>query len=231
MNRISSVGSNNSNWKPRQDLGSGSALTEPSEADRVRTAEQNSSIPSTSSANERLEYDLKFHFLCLCCTNINRSSITSPSLASNAPLGVYLTTPKLQITDGKHRVVYHVRRLVVASQDVDTQIGRWKETSDNTVLNQLLALSADEQEALDALNSNDGYSNVTDNGTLEWIHFGEYLPVDGVDGIRARSLVFIMSLMHHRSTTEGEMTTSEGAEVQRAITDDIRVSSPQDGCN
>ncbi|KAI2856480.1 hypothetical protein CBS147321_4187 [Aspergillus niger] len=206
MPQISSVDSNNSNWKPRQDLDSGSALTEPSEADRVRTAEQNSSIPSTSSANERLE-----------------SSITSPSLASNAPLGVYLTTPKLQITDGKHRVVYHVRRLVVASQDVDTQIGRWKETSDNTVLNQLLALSADEQEALDALNSNDGYSNVTDNGTLEWIHFGEYLPVDGVDGIRARSLVFIMSLMHHRSTTEGEMTTSEGAEVQRAITDDIRI--------
>ncbi|KAI2885956.1 hypothetical protein CBS76997_8201 [Aspergillus niger] len=206
MPQISSVDSNNSNWKPRQDLDSGSALTEPSEADRVRTAEQNSSIPSTSSANERLE-----------------SSITSPSLASNAPLGVYLTTPKLQITDGKHRVVYHARRLVVASQDVDTQIGRWKETSDNTVLNQLLALSADEQEALDALNSNDGYSNVTDNGTLEWIHFGEYLPVDGVDGIRARSLVFIMSLMHHRSTTEGEMTTSEGAEVQRAITDDIRI--------
>ncbi|GLA12833.1 hypothetical protein AnigIFM62618_009348 [Aspergillus niger] len=32
-----------------------------------------------------------------------------------------------------------------------------------------------------------------------------------------------MSLMHHRSMTEGEMTTFEGAEVQRAITDDIRI--------
>ncbi|RDK45825.1 hypothetical protein M752DRAFT_209598 [Aspergillus phoenicis ATCC 13157] len=34
-----------------------------------------------------------------------------------------------------------------------------------------------------------------------------------------------MSLMHHRSTTEGEMTTFEGAEVQRAITDDIRIAN------
>ncbi|GKZ55960.1 hypothetical protein AnigIFM49718_001132 [Aspergillus niger] len=29
--------------------------------------------------------------------------------------------------------------------------------------------------------------------------------------------------MHHRSTTEGEMTTFEGADIQRAITDDIRI--------
>ncbi|KAI2832838.1 Formate/nitrite transporter family protein [Aspergillus niger] len=205
MPQISSVGSNNSNCKPRQDLDSGSALPKPSEADRVRTAEQNNGITSTSSANERLE-----------------SSITSPSLASNAPLGVYLTTPKLQIKDGKHRVVYHVRRLVVARQDVDTQIDRWKETSDNTVLNQLLALSADEQEALDALNSDDGYSNVTDNGTLEWIHFGEYFPVDGVDNIRARGLTFIMTFKSPRSKTE-EMTTFKGAEVQQTTTSDVRI--------
>ncbi|OJJ69876.1 hypothetical protein ASPBRDRAFT_678282 [Aspergillus brasiliensis CBS 101740] len=190
---ISSAG-NNLDWRPGRDLHSHPVHTKPSETDRVSTAEQGDGSLSMSSANERLE-----------------SSNTPLGLTSNAPLGVYLVTPKLEIAYGKHHVVYRVQHVKVSRPAIYAQLDRWKESSNSSVLNQLLALSADEQEALDALNFNDGHSNITDTDTLEWIHFGEYLPVDG-------------SLERPETSTAGkEIMKPKDAEVRQGIPVDIRV--------
>ncbi|PYH33991.1 uncharacterized protein BO87DRAFT_436587 [Aspergillus neoniger CBS 115656] len=156
--------------------------------------------------------------------NATDGEIASISLASDASLGVYILIPKVQIRHGKPHVEYQVRSVKVPRQGIDSQIDQWKNSSNRTVLNQLLALSADEQQALDALNIDGGHGNITDADAIEFIHFGELFPVDGFDDIRARrSITFIMRLKHPSTTAEERETKSQVPEIQEDITIEARV--------
>ena len=222
MDRILSVEVKDSNCQPHGDIGFGSALIEPGEADRAKAAEGDTGNPMrTDPVNEGSGCDL--HSLYYSSEYINKSSMASIGLATDAPLGVYLLTPKLQIEHGNHHVQYRVRRVKIPRQDIDSQIDQWKKSSNSTVLNQLLALSADEQQALDALNLDGDHDNITGTDAIEWIHVGDLLPVDGFDDIRGRSITFIVKLKHPSTTVKRREPKSEVLKDQQNIAIDFSV--------
>ncbi|GLA62861.1 hypothetical protein AtubIFM54640_003997 [Aspergillus tubingensis] len=221
--QILSVEVKDSNCQPHGDFGFGSALIEPGEADRAKAAEGDTGNPMrTDPVNEGSGCDL--HSLYYSSEYINKSSMASIGLATDAPLGVYLLTPKLQIEHGNHHVQYRVRRVKIPRQDIDSQIDQWKKSSNSTVVNQLLALSADEQQALDALNLDGDHDNITGTDAIEWIHVGDLLPVDGFDDIRARSITFIVKLKHPSTTVKRREPKSEVLKDQQNIAIDFSVN-------
>ncbi|OGM42324.1 hypothetical protein ABOM_007897 [Aspergillus bombycis] len=138
-------------------------------------------------------------------TTNNRSPILPANEPLMAPLNVYLASPKLQIAYGKVYVDYQTRLLRVSRTEIDSQIQQWKDSSHMTVLDQLHALTTNEQQALDAINcGHNAPKNLLAAGKLEWIQFGEYLPVNGMDHIKARSITIIMSLEGQSPTTAKE---------------------------
>ncbi|PWY75958.1 hypothetical protein BO83DRAFT_377653 [Aspergillus eucalypticola CBS 122712] len=221
--QISSIEGKNLDCQPHKDIAFCSAYTKPSDADKALAADGDISNPSrTDPVNEGSGYDLDS--LYYSSEYIDRSSSVSISLATNVSLGVYLLTPKLQISHGKHHVQYRVRRVKVPRQDIDSQIDQWKTSSNSTVLNQLLALSADEQQALDALNLDGDHDNIAGTDAIEWIHVGEFLPVDGFDDIRARSITFIVKLKHPSTTVKRRDPKLEVLKDQQNIAIDFSVN-------
>ncbi|GAB1210178.1 hypothetical protein APSETT445_008968 [Aspergillus pseudonomiae] len=127
-----------------------------------------------------------------------------PISPANEPLvtqlSVYLASPKLQIAYGKVHVEYQTRLLRISRTEIDSQIQQWRDSSNRTVLDQLHSLTANEQQALDAINCGHNSKGLLAAGTLEWIQFGEYLPVNGVEHIMARSITIIISSKDQSST-------------------------------
>ncbi|OJI80161.1 hypothetical protein ASPTUDRAFT_47189 [Aspergillus tubingensis CBS 134.48] len=222
MPQISSIEVKNVDCQPHRDIAFCSAHTEPRDADKALAADGDTGNPiRTGPVNEGSGCDL--HSLYYSSEYINKSSMASIGLATDAPLGVYLLTPKLQIEHGNHHVQYRVRRVKIPRQDIDSQIDQWKKSSNSTVLNQLLALSAYEQQALDALNLDGDHDNITGTDAIEWIHVGDLLPVDGFDDIRARSITFIVKLKHPSTTVKRREPKSEVLKDQQNIAIDFSV--------
>ncbi|BCS03003.1 uncharacterized protein AKAW2_61267S [Aspergillus luchuensis] len=221
--QISSIEVKNLDCQPHRDIDFCSAHTKPSDAGKALAADGDIwNTSRTYPVHEGSGCDLDS--LYYSSVYNNRSSIASISSATDAPLGVYLLTPKLQIAHGKHHVEYRVRRVKVPRQDIDSQIDQWKKSPNSTVLNQLLALSADEQQALDALNLDGDHDNFTGTDAIEWIHVGEFLPVDGFDDIRTRSITFIVKLKHPSTTSKRRELKSEDLRDQQDIAMDFSVN-------
>ena len=144
-----------------------------------------------STTNNRSEQDY---------TRTNRPPISPANEPLMTQLSVYLASPKLQIAYGKVHVEYQTRLLRISRTEIDSQIQQWRDSSNRTVLDQLHSLTANEQQALDAINCGHNSKGLLAAGTLEWIQFGEYLPVNGVEHIMARSITIIISSKDQYST-------------------------------
>ncbi|PLB46527.1 hypothetical protein P170DRAFT_477408 [Aspergillus steynii IBT 23096] len=128
-------------------------------------------------------------------------------------LGVLVFSPVACIKDRKIHVEYVHRIISISQEAAQLQLEEWKSTSNDSVLNQLLALTTSEHEALEASPfSSDGRSKLGDE-CLEWLHFGESLPlVDDVAHVRARTLTAVvkMSCRPQDKKQAGEVVKDEG---------------------
>lgn len=133
----------------------------------------------------------------------------SPLIPRSSPFyyKVYSFIPEASVQNSHVQISYCSRVHTLLSSRAECQIQKWKDSSQSTVLTQLLALRAEEHTALDAINSHRGNnSRKAKQEILEWIQLSEYQPVcEGIGQIKARKMTVFMRLVPSRSfSAQGE---------------------------
>ncbi|OGM44534.1 hypothetical protein ABOM_006769 [Aspergillus bombycis] len=127
------------------------------------------------------------------CTQTGATS--EPAGPSSATLTVHLFTPQASIQDNEIQVNHRYHTANLSSKEIKSQLDAWKYSTPSSICEQLQVLTLKERVALD---TNNLIFHTTPypwhKPKLEWIHFGEYVPViEGLETPKARALTVITS--------------------------------------
>ncbi|KAJ6095937.1 hypothetical protein N7486_006683 [Penicillium sp. IBT 16267x] len=144
---------------------------------------------------------------------LSRRSSQSPSETSASPplriFDLYIVSPRAFIMNQQIHISYDARIIKLPNLTVESQLQDWKAALKTSVLDQLTALNHNEYEALDATR-NHSDRIILQEGTLEWIQFGDYRTlIQGIETFNARTLTIIMSRLPQPAAQFEEATKIE----------------------
>ncbi|KAJ5993559.1 Glucose-methanol-choline oxidoreductase N-terminal [Penicillium sp. IBT 35674x] len=106
---------------------------------------------------------------------------------------IWLVSPRASIVNQQIHISYSGRMIKLQHLTIESQLREWKAASKTSLLDQLAALESNEYDALDVPTTHCDRT-ILQEGTLEWIHFGDYRTlIQDFENLKARTLMIVTS--------------------------------------